>query len=256
MGILLSLVMLLGLMPGMSLMALAYDNNPYASLVNTTNTVTFNDKDWYVIADDSTAVNAGTVTLLAKNPLWLMIFHTTSNAYNGSTVQKYLAAQTDTAGSDFETVADAIALTDLDDVGVTGAKLYLLSKSEAGGLPVAIRKCDYAGDNDILWWLRTSALNNKVEGVDDQSGTVSNGGMQVVTGVEGVRPALRLDLSKVTFDSATKAFTLDTAPAEPAEPVTGTIGTNGSYTFENGVLTVSGSFSAENWWKEFFTYSS
>jgi hypothetical protein len=36
-SILLSLVMVLGLMPGMSLTAYAYGGNPYAVLVNTTN---------------------------------------------------------------------------------------------------------------------------------------------------------------------------------------------------------------------------
>ena len=59
MGVLLCLVMVLGLMPGMSLTALAYDGNPYASLVGTETTVKFNDIDWYIIADNSTAVDYG-----------------------------------------------------------------------------------------------------------------------------------------------------------------------------------------------------
>ena len=52
-SVLLALALLLGLAPGMGLTALAYDGNPYASLVNTTTKVTFNSKLWYIIADDS-----------------------------------------------------------------------------------------------------------------------------------------------------------------------------------------------------------
>ena len=50
-GILLTLVMVLGQMPGMSLTAYAneWEGNPYASLVNTTNVITFDDKAWYLI---------------------------------------------------------------------------------------------------------------------------------------------------------------------------------------------------------------
>ena len=65
-GILLTLALVLGLMPRMRLTAYAYDGNPYASLVNQTTDVTFDGKTWYIIEDNSTAVNAGTVTLLAK----------------------------------------------------------------------------------------------------------------------------------------------------------------------------------------------
>ena len=61
MGILLSLVLLLGLMPGMSLTALAYDNNPYASLKNTTTEISFDGKPWYLIDYDSTTVTLSPV---------------------------------------------------------------------------------------------------------------------------------------------------------------------------------------------------
>ena len=131
MGILLSLVMLLGLMPGMSLTALAYDGNPYASLVGTTTSVTFNGKPWYIIADNSTAVDAGTVTLLAADTSFgTSKFHDSSNAYSSSTVNSMLVALTAEGGA-FASVKDAIVNTNLTDVGVTGAKLYLLSTSEA-----------------------------------------------------------------------------------------------------------------------------
>ena len=63
---LLTLVMVAGLMPGMRLTALAYEGDPYASLLNTTTVVTFDDKEWYLIENNSTAADAGTVTLLSK----------------------------------------------------------------------------------------------------------------------------------------------------------------------------------------------
>ena len=65
-GILLTLVMVLSQMPGMSMTALAWDGDPYASLLNTTTVVNFDGKEWYLIENNSTAANAGTVTLLSK----------------------------------------------------------------------------------------------------------------------------------------------------------------------------------------------
>jgi hypothetical protein len=60
-GILLSFVMVLGLMPGMSLTAYADDDPPYAQYKNTTTVIKFDEKDWYLINYDTS-----TVTLLAK----------------------------------------------------------------------------------------------------------------------------------------------------------------------------------------------
>ena len=66
-GILLTLTLMLGLLSGLRATALANDDNPYASLKNTTTTVTFSGMQWYIIADDSTSATAGTVTLLSAN---------------------------------------------------------------------------------------------------------------------------------------------------------------------------------------------
>ena len=63
---LLTLAMVLGLLPGMGLTALAWDGDPYAELLNTTTAVNFDGKEWYLIENNSTAVDAGTVTLLSK----------------------------------------------------------------------------------------------------------------------------------------------------------------------------------------------
>ena len=163
MGILLSLVMVLGLMPGMSLTALAYDGDPYTSLLVTTDTnkgksgdeltalqVTFNDKPWYIIEDNSTAVDAGTVTLLAADMSFgLSAFSDSlSNDYSNSKVKASLDNLTASGGS-FADVADAI-VTNTD----AGGKLYLLSTSEAQQLSPDVLKmsfsCDMGG-----WWLRS-----------------------------------------------------------------------------------------------------
>ena len=76
----LALALVIGLVPGMSLTAEADGEKAYAAYDVTTDEnksksgadltalqVTFNDKPWYIIADNSTAVDAGTVTLLAAD---------------------------------------------------------------------------------------------------------------------------------------------------------------------------------------------
>ena len=104
---LLTLAMLVGLMPGMGLTAMAWDGNPYASLVGITATVKFNGRDWYIIADESTAANAGTVTLLSADtsfgtkPFDAVNY---SNKYSTSQVKAYLDGMTGTGG-DFADVA-------------------------------------------------------------------------------------------------------------------------------------------------------
>ena len=154
-GFLLALVLALVLLPGMSLTAYAYDNNPYAALVNTTTPVKFNSIDWYIIADNSTAKDEGTITLLMKDPMTAMPFLEggsedwtnkvpISYQYSSSTVKKYLDGLTNEDGS-FASVADAIAPTDLDlsyEV-VFGAKIYLPSP-ELVGLSSDILKCTTA----------------------------------------------------------------------------------------------------------------
>ena len=88
MNFLLTLAMLVGLMPGMSMTALAYEGDPYAGLVNTTTVVNFDGKDWYLIENDSTAANAGTVTLLSKECVAASKYdsNNSSSTYEGSTV--------------------------------------------------------------------------------------------------------------------------------------------------------------------------
>ena len=105
----------------------AYEGNPYAALVNTTAVVRFNNIDWYLIKDSSTAVDAGTVTLLTKKCLFVSEYRAddTTGGYEGSTVEanvnKYYKEQ-------FSAVRHAVA-----DNG-----LFLLSLS--GYLPDGCRR--------------------------------------------------------------------------------------------------------------------
>ena len=148
---LITLTMLVGMIPGMSLTALAYDGNPYASLVNTTTKVKFNGYDWYIIEDNSTAVDAGTVTLLAADTSFgtSVFSQNYSNDYSNSTVKGKLDALTASGGS-FADVADAIVDTD-------NGKLYLLSTTEANALSNNVRKINFTGGDcmDGEWWLRS-----------------------------------------------------------------------------------------------------
>ena len=237
---LLTLLMLTGLFPSLGGSAWADGENPYSSLVGTTTTVSFNNIDWYVIKYEPSAVNEGTVTLLAMKPIGSSTFHDGGTAqaskymaYDISTVKEYLDRQTAEGGA-FARVAYAIAPTDLDDVSVTGAKLYLLSYTEAYDLNQNIKKTTIAsGAEKNYWWLRTPQSTDyyypaAAKMVNDYGyvGNSSNVGWRL-----GVRPALRLDLSKVTYNTTSRQFvvapleysvTLSGGANATADPATGT----------------------------------
>lgn len=256
---LLTLALVLGLMPGMGLTAYAdWDGDPYANLVGTTTTVTFNEMPWYIIADNSTALDAGTVMLLAANDSFgrsAFKADYSSNSYNNSDVKAYLDnIVAGTAGEgkpDFKNVADAIkpvtlttyAYNSTTDVAeeTTDAKLYLLSTSEAE---------TYANLISVgYWWLRSPGNNNTeiAQAAVVSSGNVSTNGASVGSNYD-VRPALQLDLSKVTFDSDTKTFTLGLpTPAHTHDDIDFTAWTSadslpteaGSYYLTQDVTTIS-----------------
>ena len=229
---LLSLALMLSLLPGLTLTAratTAYDNylvkqsdasnSLYGKVVYFNR---FNDDigssamGWYIIADDSTALNEGTVTLLAQNAFCRMSFDPSSSDYADSAVETYLAGLTETNGS-FANVAEAIVGVDLQDVNVTGAKLWLLSETEANGLNKNLFSCGVRSSNAIgelqNWWLRTKSNsdNTKVTSVKTYNiNAPIDSAAWVTAQTYGVRPALKLDLSKVTFDAGTKTFALPT----------------------------------------------
>jgi len=105
--------------------------------------VTFNGIKWYIIEDDSTAVDAGTVTLFAKEPIGESRFNDDMfdyDKYSTSKVKGYLDGLTAGDGS-FAGVADAIVtIPSLTTKGYGGSGtydtaenvgLYLLSSEEA-----------------------------------------------------------------------------------------------------------------------------
>ena len=171
--------------------------------------VKFNGMDWYLIEDNSTSETEGTVTLFAAdNGFGLSKFsESNSNAYSSSKIKAALDAMTVEGGA-FADVAGAIVSTALEDVSVTGAKLYLLSTEEVNSLPANVLKVEFTGGDCEYseWWLRsTGNSSNYAALVDGRYGYVYGNGYYVES-EWGVRPALKLDLSKVVFDSSSKTF--------------------------------------------------
>ncbi len=200
--------------------------------------VKFNNYDWYIIADDSTDVDAGTVTLFATNNIGNSKFNTSSyygNSYNGSSIKGYLDNLTFGA---FYDMSDAIVSVDLPDVNVTGAKLWLLSTSEAGKLNNNIARC--SGN----WWLRSPSPSDggRAFFVDGNNGGVGYAsGLPYVDLPLGVRPALKLDLSKVEFNKTTKTFSalgqtvaVTNVDMEPSAPQTISVDDKVSFTASIG----------------------
>ena len=188
--------------------------------------VKFNDIDWYIISDNSTAVNAGTVTLLAKDPILAMAFDlSNSNTYNDSAIKAYLDRMTSEGGS-FADVAEAIIGVDLMDAGVTGAKLWLLSTDEVGSsgynLSTDVKRCAIADEAFAnQWWLRSLGDDAyTVALVDGDDGSVYDDG-DLMEWWLGVRPALKLNLSSVIFSSESKIFTLTSTPEPTRVPTLG-----------------------------------
>ena len=178
--------------------------SPYAGLVNTTTVVKFNDHDWYIIADNSTAADASTVTLLAKECV-------ASSKYNES-------------GSFVEYSSNPTVKTEVDNwystnitadakAAVSGGAMFLLTKEQASAITNAdVMKCSNASNGG--WWLcsQGSKYDYYAAYVNGYDGGVDVFGYYVERVEFGVRPALTLDLSKVTFDSASNTFAVPAAP--------------------------------------------
>ena len=144
-----------------------------------------------------------------------------SNKFSTSQVKAYLDSMTGTNGA-FADVADAIETVNLttnkyksteEYETVNGVKLYLLSTEDANSLPTNVRKAGFSGVDIEYneWWLRSPGSNDGVAAsVYGTNGNVAGNGLDVYYAL-GVRPALKLDLSKVTFDSDTNTFTMGSA---------------------------------------------
>ena len=233
-SVVLSLLMVFS---GMGLTAYAAGEKAYVAYDVTTETnktksggdltalqVTFKGKKWYIIKDNSSSATSGTVTLLSADTT----FGTKrfdngdySNKYSTSQVKAYLDSMTGTNGA-FADVADAIETVNLttnkyksteEYETVNGVKLYLLSTEDANSLPTNVRKAGFSGVDIEYneWWLRSPGSNDGVAAsVYGTNGNVAGNGLDVYYAL-GVRPALKLDLSKVTFDSDTNTFTMGSA---------------------------------------------
>ena len=240
----LALVMVLstmtGIVPGMSQTAYAAGENAYAAYDVTTETnktksgndltalqVTFNERQWYIIEDNSSSATSGTVTLLSADTTFgTKIFaDNNSNKYSTSQVKAYLDSMTET-GNDFADVADAIETVNLttnkynstdEYETVDGVKLYLLSTEEANSLPTNVRKAGFTGDDCDAheWWLRSPGnVGNNAAFVYGDNGDVNgdaNDEGYYVWIAFGVRPALKLNLGSVIFDSKLNTFKVGTA---------------------------------------------
>ena len=199
---LLTLAMVLGLLPGMGLTALAWDGDPYAELLNTTTAVNFDGKEWYLIENNSTAVDAGTVTLLSKECV-------AASQYNSS------GSYVEYASSTVKTAVDNWYnnnITSNAKTAVFDNKMFLLTKDQANAMTTDTRKCSQASEaNYNYWWLCSpGSFGNFASCVYGGNGNVLAYGYSVVYAL-GVRPALKLDLSKVEFDADTNTFALPSA---------------------------------------------
>ncbi|MBQ9069217.1 MAG: hypothetical protein IJ131_09185 [Eggerthellaceae bacterium] len=172
--------------------------------------VSFNGTSWYLTdyAEDS-----GIVTLLASGQIATGRFDPKSSDYKGSEIQAYLDGLTAEGGS-YAAVAPAIVDVDLTDVGVEGAKLYLLSEADLNKLPENIRRIS-AGSGWKNYWLRTKGPNTWTgtpQAKNCYPAAVTGSplvGEAVVTDTSKlIRPALMLDLNNVDFDEEAQAFTL------------------------------------------------
>ncbi len=188
---------LLELEPGMILPAYADDDPPYAQYKNSTTVITFDEKEWYLINYDTS-----TVTLLAKECVG------ESKYYSGGDFVEYSQSTVKTAVDNWynnNITADA-------KTAVSDGRMFLLTTDQANDITNAeVRKdATVATSSTSGWWLCSLGLTeNRAALVLGRSGEVFAGGQSVLT-TKGVRPALKLDLSKVVFKSSKNTFSLPT----------------------------------------------
>lgn len=251
-GIILGLALLLSLMPCMSLTVYAAGEKAYSAYDVTTETnksgndltalqVSFNERQWYIIEDNSSSATSGTVTLLSADTTFgTKKFDDNRNKYSTSQVKTYLDSMTGTGGA-FAGVAEAIETVNLTTnqyETVNNVKLYLLSTEEAKSLPENVRKAEFTGEDfsDNEWWLRSPGLDHTHAAfVKGDVGNVYDDGY-IVGYAFGVRPALKLDLSAVIFDSESKTFSCITglgtgAIKDPTPPSATTDPWKGNYVY-------------------------
>ena len=185
-----------GIVPGLSVTA--YADSIYETYKTNGTLVKIegvSNVDWYIIDYSDT-----TVTLFTKECIGGSKFdeNGSSNTYENSTVYNYLAAQLEEDGK-FASISSAVS------------EISLLTQDQASRLSKNQKKCTsvtYQG----FWWLCSQGYTDKhAYFVGCITGSVQNGQSldYINVGTElGVRPALKLDLSKVTFDSNNNTFSV------------------------------------------------
>ncbi len=184
--------------------------------------ISFNGTDWYVISYDTASAS---VTLYSAENIGLSRFNEDINRlayYKGSTVEAYLNSLTE-EGASFAGVAPAIRNASLSDVGVSNAKLFLPSTEEVLFLYDAPEYCICEKPEGI--WVNFSWLRNG--GMDmDRAAFVEgeiNLGVVLPIGnyidyIQGVRPALQLDLNSVQYSPEKHTIFLAEAEELPPQP--------------------------------------
>ncbi len=174
-----------------ALPAMAKEAASYTSLKNTREVVHFDEKDWYLIDYDDSSV-----TLLSKECVVASEFGS-NNTYSGSTVEAAVNNYFDNnISSDAKTVVD-------------GDGMFLLTTEQAKELNSDVLKCSqYTGTDFNYWWLNSAGSHDMVAAcVYGENGNVEEYGTYVFKKL-GVRPAINLNLSSVTFSSDTNTFYL------------------------------------------------
>ena len=212
-AIVISISIIIGLLPGVTVRAAGgFDYSSW----DINNKVRFNGYDWYVIDGSSSSV-----TLLAADPIGVSCFDSrplalADNVYSHSAVKEYLDDLTGPGGA-FEGVSGVIESVDLPDVNVSGAKLYLLSVSEALNVPenlrITVQKEGRTDKADNFWWLRSqpapAGMDKFATCVSGGNGTTTDSGGDRVDDELDVRPALRLNLGLVSYSAEKNEFIPD-----------------------------------------------
>ena len=142
-------------------------NGAYIDVMFSYKPVYFNGTEWFLLDDQSESATSGTLLLLSKDVMKKDVMFNTdydNNKYKDSAVKALLEKWTAGNGR-FAAVAGAIADTDLPDVDVTGAKLFILSEKERLNIPF-IRNNDFITRDS--WWTRTPRHEGYYDSDDQQ----------------------------------------------------------------------------------------
>ena len=187
----------------------------FNNLITNDTEVTINEvsgKAWYVIACD-----ASTVTLLSKQSFGNQAFNNsgTGNDYATSDIKTYVDELT---GEGQPLAGISSVISDLTLIDFITARELSATKIKGAGAD---------------WWLCSAGYNAGKAACVYGSGSVSGYGYGV-NDTLGVRPALKLDLSMVSFDSATNTFSL----AEEATTTTTVVWSSETGSFDQSIVSV------------------